>query len=103
MVAHLAQLEQMNSLPVINAVMTQAGLNIPMDRWDVRTTGSAHIVVNMGGQLSVRVAKTQLTGYLVAAHRDSTPPTAKSALRRAPAHHACHYSRWFYRCGAYLD
>lgn len=66
MVAHLAQLEQMNSLPVINAVMTQAGLNIPMDRWDVRTTGSAHIVVNMGGQLSVRVAKTQLTGYLVA-------------------------------------
>lgn len=66
MVAHLAQLEQMNSLLVINAVMEQAGLNIPMDRWDVRTTGSAHIIVNMGGQLSVRVAKTQLTGHLVA-------------------------------------
>lgn len=66
MAAHLAQLEQMKVLPVVSAVMDQAGLNIARDRWDVRTTGSAHLIVNMGAELSVRVAKTPATGYLVA-------------------------------------
>ncbi|MDO4898647.1 MAG: phosphotransferase [Rothia sp. (in: high G+C Gram-positive bacteria)] len=66
MAAHLAHLEQTKALPVITAVMEQAGLNIPMDRWDIRTSGSAHTIVNMGGSLSVRVAKTQQTAHLVA-------------------------------------
>ncbi|WP_421082904.1 phosphotransferase family protein [Rothia nasimurium] len=66
MAAHLAQLEQMKALPVVTAVMDQAGLSIPQDRWDIRTTGSAHLIVNMGAELSVRVAKTQKTGHLVA-------------------------------------
>ncbi|ORC22310.1 hypothetical protein A7979_01875 [Rothia nasimurium] len=56
----------MKVLPVVTAVMEQAGVNVPRDRWDVRTTGSAHVIVNMGAELSVRVAKTQQTGYLVA-------------------------------------
>ncbi|WP_237243177.1 phosphotransferase [Rothia nasisuis] len=51
---------------MVTAVMEQAGVNVPRDRWDVRTTGSAHVIVNMGAELSVRVAKTQQTGYLVA-------------------------------------
>lgn len=66
MAAHLAHLDQMKVLPVVTAVMEQAGVNVPRDRWDVRTTGSAHVIVNMGAELSVRVAKTQQTGYLVA-------------------------------------
>lgn len=66
MAAHLTQLEQMKALPVVHAVMEQAGVLVPSDRWDIRTTGSAHIIVNMGSELSVRVAKTQQTGYLVA-------------------------------------
>lgn len=66
MAAHLTLIEQMKALPVVTAVMEQAGLNIPRDRWDIRTTGSAHIIVNMGSELSVRIAKTQQTGHLVA-------------------------------------
>ncbi|MGV3016786.1 phosphotransferase [Rothia sp. 88186D007BW] len=66
MVAHLTVIEQMNALPVVTAVMDQAGVNIPHDRWDVRTTGSAHVIVNMGAELSVRIAKTPKTGHQVA-------------------------------------
>lgn len=66
MAAHLSQLEQMKCLPVVTAVMDQAGIKVMQDRWDVRTTGSAHIIINMGGLLSVRVAKTKKTGHLVA-------------------------------------
>ncbi len=63
MVAHL---EQMRSMAVVKAVMTQAGVNVALDRWDVRHSGSAHIIINMGNQLSVRVAKTDKTAFMVA-------------------------------------
>ncbi|QRZ62298.1 phosphotransferase [Rothia sp. ZJ932] len=72
----VVHLEQMKFLPVVKAVMTQAGLNIAMDRWDVRNSGSAHVVINMGNQLSVRVAKTDRTAFLVARRTE--------VLRRLP-------------------
>lgn len=62
----VAYLEQMKYLPVAKAVMVQAGLNVALDRWDLRTNGSAHIFINMGNQLSVRIAKTEKTGFMVA-------------------------------------
>lgn len=61
-----AHIDQLKFLPVVTAVMDQAGFNIPQDRWDIRTSGSAHIVINMGHQLSVRVAKTDVTASKVA-------------------------------------
>lgn len=61
-----AHLEQAKYLPVVRTVMTQAGLNMAEDRWDIRTSGSAHIVINMGNQLSIRVAKTPEVGASVA-------------------------------------
>lgn len=77
MSVYLSQLEQMKALPVVRAVMEQAGLALPTDRWDIRTTGSAHLIINMGSELSVRVAKTQKTGHLVARRTE--------ILRRLPA------------------
>lgn len=61
-----SHIDQLNCLPVVKAVTDQAGVNVPRDRWDVRTTGSAHIVINIGHELSVRVAKTSVTASKVA-------------------------------------
>ncbi|MEX3609638.1 phosphotransferase [Rothia sp. LK2588] len=76
MAPHTAHLEQARYLPVVQAVMAQAGLNIAQDRWDIRTEGSAHIVINMGNLLSVRVAKTPEVGQKVARRTE--------VLRRMP-------------------
>ncbi|MDO4252571.1 MAG: phosphotransferase [Rothia sp. (in: high G+C Gram-positive bacteria)] len=61
-----SHLEQAKYLMVVQAVMDQAGLNVAQDRWDIRTSGSAHIVINMGSELSIRVAKTPEIGKMVA-------------------------------------
>lgn len=63
---HRLHLEQVKYLPVVEAVMHQAGLNIARDRWDIRKNGAAHFIVNMGGELSIRVAKTPEIGSKVA-------------------------------------
>ncbi|MFW0178985.1 phosphotransferase [Rothia sp. P7208] len=78
MTPHHGYLEQAQYLPVVQAVMAQAGLNISQDRWDIRTSGSAHIVINMGGELSVRVAKSDQVARHVARRTE--------VLRRLPHH-----------------
>lgn len=65
-------------MPVVDAVMRQAGMNVACDRWDIRTSGSAHYVINMEGRLSVRVAKTPEIGAKVARRTET--------LRRLPQH-----------------
>ncbi|WP_346844569.1 phosphotransferase [uncultured Rothia sp.] len=71
-------LDNANFLPVVDAVMRQAGLNVARDRWDIRKSGSAHFVINMEGKLSVRVAKTPEIGAKVARRTET--------LRMLPPH-----------------
>ncbi len=73
---HRAHLNNVDFLPVVEAVMHQAGLNVARDRWDIRKGGSAHWIINMENRLSVRVAKSPELGAAVARRTET--------LRRLP-------------------
>lgn len=43
--------------PIVQAVLDQAGVRCAPEEWEVHSNGSAHLVINAGHRLSVRVAK----------------------------------------------
>ncbi len=55
--SHMSRFARMRYFPLIKAVLDQAGVRVEPDDWEVHSNGSAHIVVNAGHLLSVRVAK----------------------------------------------
>ncbi|WP_232620768.1 phosphotransferase [Rothia kristinae] len=56
--------------PLIQAVLDQAGVRCAPTEWDVHSNGSAHLVVNAGQRVSVRVAKNHLVGRQVQRRTD---------------------------------
>lgn len=60
--SRMSRFAQMRYFPLIKAVLDQAGAPVGPDEWDVHSNGSAHIVVNAGHRLSVRVAKNLTAG-----------------------------------------
>ncbi len=60
--SRMSRFAQMRYFPLIKAVLDQAGVTVGPEEWDVHSNGSAHIVVNAGHRLSVRVAKTLSAG-----------------------------------------
>lgn len=66
----LSRFERIRYVPLVQAVLDQAGAVVPPEQWEVHANGSAHMVVNAGHQVSVRIAKTPGAGAKVQRRTD---------------------------------